>query len=399
MGIISGTSATASTEAEPVRIRLDSPSGKRMRSTSTFFAAILLVFSFLIAGPASIRAQEPNVALGAAVQLAAPSLAAPLPEAPAQASTNSTISAAQTGNIIGTVTDTNGDLVPGAVAVLEDSEPADRQTQVANDNGFFQFAALKPGIPYRVTISANGFQNWVFPATMLTAGQFLNITDIRLKLEGGVTAVTVSASSDQIAVEQVSIEEKQRVLGIVPNFYVLYDSKDAVALPAKLKYKLAIRVSVDPIRIAAAGFLGAVDQAANSNSFGQGWRAYGWRTGTSYADGFTDLMFGGAVLPSLLHQDPRYYYQGTGTVKSRMMHAMSYPFICYSDNGRLQPNYSTIGGDAISAAISDTYYPRKDRGGNLVLQLVLVNTAEREASSLVQEFLLRRFTSHSKRSN
>jgi hypothetical protein len=82
-----------------------------------------------------------------------------------------------------------------------------------------------------------------------------------------------------------------------------------------------------------------------------------------------------------------------------MMHAMSYPFICNSDNGTLQPNYSTIGGDAISALISDTYYPRKDRGSNLVFQLVLVNTAEREASSLVQEFLLRKLTSHSKESN
>jgi hypothetical protein len=283
--------------------------------------------------------------------------------------------------------------------VLEGSVPADRQTQTANDNGFFDFAGLKPGVPYRLTISAPGFENWISPPTTVAAGQFFDMTGIQLKLEGGVTSVTVSASTDQIAVQQVLVEEQQRVLGIVPNFYVLYDSKNAVPLTAKLKYKLALRVSVDPIRIAAATFLGSVNQAADTPDYGQGWKAYGQRVGASYVDGFTDIMFGGAVLPALLHQDPRYYYQGTGTIKSRMIHAMSYPFIFNGDNGRLQPNYSTIGGDAISAAISDTYYPQKDRGAGLVLQLVLVNTAEREASSLVQEFLLSKFTSHGKEKN
>ena len=33
-------------------------------------------------------------------------------------------------------------------------------------------------------------------------------------------------------------------------------------------------------------------------------------------------MIGGAILPSLLHQDPRYFYQGSGTKKSRALHAL-----------------------------------------------------------------------------
>jgi len=352
-----------------------------------------------------VRAQESiavaNIITTADTQPPEAASAAALPDAPDQQKKSGAISATtlQAGNISGTVTDTNGDLVPGARVLLEGSVPADRQTQAANDNGFFDFAELKPGVPYRLTISAPGFENWVSPPTTIAAGQYFDVTGIQLKLEGGVTSVTVSASTDQIAVQQVLVEEQQRVLGIVPNFYVLYDSKNAVPLTTKLKYKLAFRVSVDPIRIVAAAFLGAVNQAADTPDYGQGWEAYGQRVGASYADGFTDIMFGGAVLPALLHQDPRYYYQGTGSIKSRMLHAMSYPFICNGDNGRLQPNYSTIGGDAISAAISDTYYPQKDRGAGLVLQLVLVNTAEREASSLVQEFLLSKFTSHGKEKN
>ena len=108
-------------------------------------------------------------------------------------------------------------------------------------------------------------------------------------------------------------------------------------------------------------------------------------------------MIGGAILPSLLHQDPRYYYQGTGTVKSRMLHALSNPFICRGDNGRLQPNFSSIGGDLASSAISNLYYPEADRGVGPTFQNLLVLTAERAGSSLFQEFVLRKLTPSAKR--
>jgi hypothetical protein len=74
---------------------------------------------------------------------------------------------------------------------------------------------------------------------------------------------------------------------------------------------------------------------------------------------------GGAILPSLLHQDPRYFYQGTN--KSCALHALSSPFICRGDNGPLQPNYSTIGGDLASAALANAYYPESNRGVRTVL--------------------------------
>jgi len=85
-------------------------------------------------------------------------------------------------------------------------------------------------------------------------------------------------------------------------------------------------------------------------------------------------MIGGAILPSLLHQDPRYFYQGTGTTKSRVLHAVSFPFICRGDNGRLQPNYSTIGGDLGSAAIANAYYPASNRGLGLFFGNFLIGT-------------------------
>ena len=93
------------------------------------------------------------------------------------------------------------------------------------------------------------------------------------------------------------------------------------------------------------------------HTIGQGAEGYGKRVGAGFADSTTENLFGNAILPSLLHQDPRYFYQGTGTKWSRARHAMSAPFICRGDNGKWQPNYSTWGGSLISASISNCLLP------------------------------------------
>ena len=116
-------------------------------------------------------------------------------------------------------------------------------------------------------------------------------------------------------------------------------------MTAKLKFKLALKVAVDPVTILGIGFIAGLDQAGNTPDYQQGAKGYGQRFGAIAADGTTDILFGGAVLPSLLHQDPRYFYQGKGTTRSRFFHAVTYPFVCRGDNGQTQPNYSSLGGD------------------------------------------------------
>lgn len=306
---------------------------------------------------------------------------------------------AQTGTASGTVTDANGDLIPGASVQLDGATRADQQTKTADDNGFFQFSGLKPGMSYRVTVTSPGFENWTSPAFTVDGGKFFDMTGIKLPLSGGTSSITVYSSTEQIATQQVIIEEQQRILGFIPNFYVVYDSKNAVPMTTKLKFKMALRVSVDPVSIFGAAFLASIDQASDTPNFQQGWLGYGQRFGAVYADGVTDVMFGGAILPSLLHQDPRYFYQGTGTVKSRMIHALSNPFIARGDNGKSQINFSSLGGDLISASISNAYYPDSNRGVGFVFTNFAISTAEREASSLLQEFVIRKFTPSAKKQN
>jgi Carboxypeptidase regulatory-like domain len=295
------------------------------------------------------------------------------------------------GKISGTVTDLNDDIVPGANVILERSARGDKRSMVSGDNGSFTFDDLKPGVPYHITISPDGFVTWTSPAIMISPSQIDFLTGIKLEIATGATSVTVYASSEQIAAEQVKIEERQRVFGIIPNFYVVYD-QNAAPLTTKLKFRLALKASTDPVFFAANALVAGAQQAGDTPNYVQGAMGYGQRFGASYATGFTDIMVGEAILPSLLRQDPRYFYQGTGTKRSRVFHALSSPFICKGDNGKWEPNYSTVGGDLAAGAVSNLYYPQSNRGAGTVFENSLITAGGRMANGLVQEFILRRFT-------
>ena len=149
---------------------------------------------------------------------------------------------------------------------------------------------------------------------------------------------------------------------------------------------------MDPVTFLGSAFVAGMDQAADKFDFQEGAKGYAQRFGASYANGLTDIMVGGAILPSILHQDPRFFYQGTGTKRSRILHAISYPIICRGDNGYLQPNYSRLGGFLASGAIANAYYPESNRGPGLVFSTALVDIGANMANGLLQEFVLRRLT-------
>jgi len=298
------------------------------------------------------------------------------------------------GHITGTVTDVNGDTLSGAAVVLQGPTLKDPLKVLSDDNGSFEFKQLDPGT-YRVTITAQDFSDWSSPDFALNPSQYLILTDCKLRVAEVTSSVNVVYRPEEVATEQVKIEETQRVLGIIPNFYVVYDPNPA-PLTTRLKFHLAFRTSSDVFTVLGVGALAGINQAGDTPNYVQGAKGYGERFGAVAADGFSDIMIGGAILPSLLRQDPRYYYKGTGTNKSRALHALSSPFVCRGDNGRLQPNYSSLGGDLASSALSNLYYPPSNLGTGLVFQNVFLTTGERMLSSLVQEFVLNRITPRQK---
>ena len=215
----------------------------------------------------------------------------------------------QPATIIGTALDVNGGVVPGATVVLNGPNSDDHQTAVTEDNGLFRFTGVHPGVAHHVTISASGFADWTSGTITPTAGQYFMVTGIELRLS--TVQVSVAAVSlEQLAAQQLRIEETQRVLGIIPNFYVTYEPHPA-PLTAKLKFHLTFKALTDPVTLMGFALNAGIYQAADYPSYRGGMAGYGQRLGATFAGGYTNVLVGDALLPSLLHQDPRYFYQGT----------------------------------------------------------------------------------------
>jgi hypothetical protein len=335
------------------------------------FLSILTVLASL-AAPASLANAQTSPA---------PAPAASIPATPAP----------QPGSINGTVTDTNDDVIPGANIVLTGPGSTDSHTAKANASGFFEINDLAPGT-YHLSITMKDFTDWKAPEITLKPGQDLDVPDITLQV-GSSFVVTALYSPVQVATQEVHIEEEQRVLGVLPNFYVVYNSS-GVPLTAKLKFQLALKSTFDPVTFVAANMYAGMEQAGERPDYVEGAKGYGQRLGSTYADGFTDILIGGAILPTLLHQDPRYFYLGPDRAnkKHRFWYAVATPFICKGDNGKWEPNYSSIGGDLASGAISEVYYPETNRGVGLVFSSAAIGAGGRIVNALAQEFVLRKLT-------
>jgi len=265
-------------------------------------------------------------------------------------------------------------------------------TMVSDANGEFSFIQILPG-SYRVIVSAKGFALFTSAEFVVKVKQAYEVPDISLSIATSNIEVTVRPT-DLIAAEQIRAEEKQRLIGVIPNFYTSY-VYDAAPLTWKQKFSLATRGTFDPVAILGVGFAAGIEQANNSYAgYGQGAAGYSKRYAAKFVDGRSSDFLTHAVFPSLLHQDPRYYYQGSGSVKSRFLHAVGSAFVTRSDSGRTVPNYSYLLGDMCAGALSNLYYPAANRGAHLVFTNAAVGLAGRVGGNLLREFLSRRLTTN-----
>jgi hypothetical protein len=295
------------------------------------------------------------------------------------------------GTISGTVVDPSGAAVAGAHVVLTRDDNTPKQEVLSGDNGEFSFANVAPG-PFLLTISSEAFTTQK-SSGILHCGEILALPVISLALATEVSQVQVVVPLIEIAEEELKVEEKQRIFGVIPNFYVSY-IPNAAPLAAKQKFQLAWRTTIDPINFAITGAVAGVQQANNTFSgYDQGAQGYGKRYGAAYADSVIGTFIGGAILPSLLKQDPRYFYKGTGTVRSRVLYAVANSVICKGDNGHWQANYSSIIGSLAAGGISNLYYPPENRNGaGLTFENTLIGIGETAATNLLQEFVIRKLT-------
>jgi hypothetical protein len=295
------------------------------------------------------------------------------------------------GNINGTVVDNHGNPIVGAQITLTHGNPPIKQQVLSGDNGQFAFANIPPS-PFHLAVSAPPFADQSFSGT-LVQGQSFIVPPFTLVLATINTVVRVQPQA-VIAEKEIKQEEQQRVLGVIPNFYVSY-IPNAAPLDTKQKFELSWKDAIDPVTFILIGATAGIQQAQNEfPGYGQGTVGYAKRYGASYADFATGTLFGSVVFPAILKQDPRYFYKATGSRRQRVMYALANAVICKGDNGRWQPNYSSVLGNLASGGIANAYYPPKNRGVGLTFEVTGVGIALTGAANILQEFVIPKLTSH-----
>ena len=341
--------------------------------------AVLVCASLLLClAPGRLPAQQQTAQLGLN--------SSALPETPLP----KTPSAEGRASVAGTVLDLSGATISGANVSLMRSDGTQSRNTVSDANGEFGFAKILPG-SYLVVVNATGFAPFTSVEFLARDQQVYELPDISLSVAAASMEVTVRPT-DLIAAEQIRAAEKQRLVGVVPNFYTSY-IYDAAPLTWKQKFSLAVRGTFDPVAVIGVGFAAGIEQANNSFAgYGQGASGYAKRYAAKFVDGRSSDLLTHAVFPTLFHQDPRYYYQGSGSFKSRLAHAVGSAFVTRSDSGRTEPNYSYLLGDVSAAALSNLYYPEANRGVHLVFTNAAMGLAGRVGGNLIREFLSKRLT-------
>ncbi len=296
------------------------------------------------------------------------------------------------GTISGTIVDSTQAVIAGAhIKLTRDANTPALETTSGGD-GRFSFANLPPG-PFQLTITATSFAGQTSSGN-LQAGETRNLLSITLAVAKADTEVMVSpATNVEVAEEQIKVEEQQRALKVIPNFYVSY-VPNAAPLIARQKFQLAWKTVSDPVSFLVIGGVAGVEQWQNNfPGYGQGAAGYAKRYAASYGDLLSGTLIGSAILPSLLKQDPRYFYKGTGSKRSRALYALANAVICKGDNGHWQTNYSGILGSLAAGGLSNLYYPAQDRNGaRLTFENAAIGVGTTGALNLVEEFVVRKFT-------
>ncbi|MGD0965748.1 MAG: hypothetical protein ABSA57_17815 [Candidatus Acidiferrales bacterium] len=158
-------------------------------------------------------------------------------------------------------------------------------------------------------------------------------------------------------------DKNDRMFFVMPNFLTVENESQVAPISWKEKFAITAKGAFDPYEFAVVGILAGVRQAENAYpGFGQGFEGYGKRYGTGFADQVDGNIMVGAVFPTILRTDPRYFQLGKGRFLYRFGYAMSRILITRRDSGGRLFNFAEFAGNATAIAISNLYYPPADRG-------------------------------------
>jgi len=184
----------------------------------------------------------------------------------------------------------------------------------------------------------------------------------------------------------VQAPEDKRIFGVLPNNRTTENSIPFHPITAKQKMTIAYKDSFDWPVYPTSGLFATLYQLENQNpSFGQGMAGYAKRLATSYGDQMIGNMMTEGIVPSLMHEDPRYFRLGEGSKISRTWYAVTRIFVDRKDSGRASFNFSEWGGNALGTAISNAYYPDTRNISDNVTKLLIACGTD-AFSNVLKEF-------------
>jgi hypothetical protein len=296
-------------------------------------------------------------------------------------------------SLSGIVKDVGSTPVGEATVTLTGPDGFVRQV-ISDDDGNFRMEKLPTGA-FMLTVAADGLTTLSTPVVMGPQEQKV-LPPVVLRI-ATVASEVDAVSQVEMADEQIKVEEKQRILGIVPNFYVAYD-QNTVPLDTVQKFRLAGRTVLDPeVFIAVAISAGIAQGTQTPIEWQQNFKGYAQRYGAGYAGALAGIGLSGAVFPAIFHEDPRYFYKGTGTTGERLRWSLKQAFVQRNDKGQWRPGYAETLGDLSASLVTVAIYPHQatDWGKTTAIDFGL-NVAGEAFGDLMEEFVVPKLP-HSKK--
>ena len=226
------------------------------------------------------------------------------------------------------------------------------------------------------------FQRWSVPAAITTA--LLAIQPLLVRTLAAQDALPPAPAASGIS--PLAPGQDKRIFGVLPNYRTAEGSAPYRHLTIRQKFWIASKDTLDYPSYGLAGFFAGISQLDNSNpSFGQGMQGYAKRYAAGVADQDLGNFMTEAIIPSLLHEDPRYFRKARGSFKSRLGYAATRVLITRTDAGGSRFNFSEFSGNGTVAALGNLYYP-DDKGFSPTIQRMFTQIGTDAISGILKEF-------------
>jgi hypothetical protein len=296
-----------------------------------------------------------------------------------------------------------------AVTLLATVSPARAGSQAQDELQAQNELQAQTAKRVRITLSALGAMDGLESESSAAAATETTTSDVSASPNGKPDAPAPKVATDAEAAQQTnsstnSSDQKpagppsnptgqqddnpKRILGFIPNFQTKNDDPaNQQPLTVKQKYILELHQTVDFSAHIGNLFQSALQQAFNAQPhYGQGWGPFAERFGAAEGDQATSAFFMFGFLPSILHDDPRYFRRAKGSVWSRLKYSATRTVVTRKDTGESTFNIPVVAGFLFQQSISTSYYPPEDRTAGRVFENWGTSLAFNSGYNVLKEF-------------